>query len=154
MLVYFRNQIASPIPGSKYVELAFAACSLRRLSFKTRAAAYRDECLYWGGISFTTARPLVLAMQLVIRDECLNSEMLDRLTTIIVNPFTDSADLSATGHLEKLTSLLSRQEYCKATLSREHSSSCCTENSLQYLGSLIAHEVYLRSLFGNSTILE
>ena len=38
-----------------------------------------------------TARPLVLAMQVVIRDECLNSEMLDRLTTIIVDQFTDSA---------------------------------------------------------------
>ena len=78
-------------------------------------------------------------MQLVIHDECLNSEMLDRLTTIIVDQFTDSLDLPAMGHLEKLTSFFSRQEeYCKATLSREQSSSCCTENSLQHLGSLIA----------------
>ena len=67
--------------------------------------AYSDECLYWGEISFTTARPLVLAMQLVIRDECLNSEMLDRVTTIInsrpvyiiVDQFTDFVNLSATG---------------------------------------------------------
>ena len=28
-------------------------------SFRTRAAACRDVCLYWGGISFTTARWLV-----------------------------------------------------------------------------------------------
>ena len=80
-----------------------------------------------------------LAMQLVIHDDCLNSEMLDRLTTIIVDQFTDSLDLPAMGHLEKLTSFFLRQEeYCKATLSREQSSSCCTENSLQHLGSLIA----------------
>ena len=83
-------------------------------------------------------------MQLVIHNECLNSEMLDRLTTtIIVDQFTDSVDLPAMGHLKKLTSLFSRQEYCKATLSREHSSSCCTENSPQHLGSLVAHEVCL-----------
>ena len=31
----------------------------------------------------------MLAMQLVIRDECLNSEMLNRLTTIIVDQLTD-----------------------------------------------------------------
>ena len=44
-------------------------------------------------------------MQLVIRDECLNSEMLDRVTTIInsrpvyiiVDQFTDFVNLSATG---------------------------------------------------------
>ena len=93
-------------------------------------------------------------MQLVIRDECLNSEILDRLITIIVDQFTGSVDLSAMGHLENLASLFSRQECCKATLSREHSSSCCTESSLQHLGSLIAHEVYLRSLFEDSTALE
>ena len=61
-------------------------------------------------MSFTTARPLVLAMQLVIRDECLNSEMHDRLTAITVDQFTDSVNLSTMGHLEKLTSLFSRQE--------------------------------------------
>ena len=32
------------------VELALAACSFRRLSFRSRAAAYRDGCLYRGGI--------------------------------------------------------------------------------------------------------
>ena len=81
-------------------------------------------------------------MQLgVIRDECLNSEMLDRLTTVRIDQFIDSVDLFAMGHLKKMTSLFSRQEYCRATRSREHSSSCCTENSLQHLGSLIAHEV-------------
>ena len=82
-------------------------------------------------------------MQLVTRDECLNSEMLDRSTTIIVDQFTDSVNLSAMDHLKKMTSLFSRQEYCKATLTVEHSSSCCTENSLQHLGSLIAHKVCL-----------
>ena len=35
------------------------------LSFRTRAAAYRDGCLYWGGISFTIAQPLVPATCLV-----------------------------------------------------------------------------------------
>ena len=65
-----------------------------------------------------TARPLVLAVQLVIHDECLNSEMIDRLTTITVDQFTDSVDLPAMGHLKKITFLFSRQEYCKATLSK------------------------------------
>ena len=47
-----------------------------------------------------TTRPLVLAMQLVIRYECSDSEMLDRLTTIIVDQYTDSVDLSAMGYLK------------------------------------------------------
>ena len=85
----------------------------------------------------------MLAIQLVIRDVCLNSEMLDRLTTIIVDQLTDYADLSAMSHLKNLTSIFLQQEYCEATLTVEHSSSCCTENSLQNLGSLIAHEVCL-----------
>ena len=42
----------------------------------------------------------------------------------------------------------------KATLSREHSRSCCTEHSLQDLGLSVAPEVYLQSLFENSTALE
>ena len=63
--------------------------------------------------------------------------MLDRLTTIIVDHFTDSLDLHAMGHLKKLTSFFSRQEYCKATLSRGHRRSCCTEHSLQHLGSVL-----------------
>ena len=44
--------------------------------------------------------------------------------------------------------------YSEATLSREHIRSCCTEHSLQHLGLSDAHEVYLRSLFENSTALE
>ena len=64
-------------------------------------------------------------MQRVIRGECLNSEMLDSLTSIIVDHFTDSVDLSAMDNLKKMAPLFSRQEYCKATLSREHSSSLC-----------------------------
>ena len=39
-------------------------------------------------------------MHLVIRDEYLDSEMLDRLTTMIEDQFTDSVDLSAMGHLK------------------------------------------------------
>ena len=40
-----------------HVGLALVAgCSFRRrMPFKTCAAAYRNGCLYWGGISFTTA---------------------------------------------------------------------------------------------------
>ena len=61
--MYFGNQIASPIPGSIHVGLALAKCDFARLSLRTRAAGYSDECLlYWGGISFTTARPLVRAI--------------------------------------------------------------------------------------------
>ena len=41
-------------------------------------------------------------MQLVIRDECLNSEMLDRLTTIIVDPFRDSVDFVRDGSFGKI----------------------------------------------------
>ena len=81
--------------------------------------------------------------------------MLDCLI-IIVDQFADSVGLPAISHLEKIgiPFLATRVLYSKATLSREHSRSCCTEHSLQHLGLYVAHEVYLRSLFENSTALE
>ena len=50
--------------------------------------------------------------------------------------------------------LAARVLYSKAMLSREHSGSCCIVHSLQHLRLSVAHEVYLRSLFDNSTALE
>ena len=55
------ESIAILLPGSIHVGLAPAVCRFSGLSLRTRAAAYSDECLYWGGISFTTTRPLVPA---------------------------------------------------------------------------------------------
>ena len=70
--------------------------------------------------------------------------MLDCLI-IIVNQFADSVGLPAMGYLEKIgiPFLATRLLYSEATLSREHSRSCCTEHLLQYLGLSDAHEVYL-----------
>ena len=61
--------------------------------------------------------------------------MLDCLI-IIVDQFADSVGLPAMGHLEKveIPFLATRILYSKATLSKEHSRSCCTEHSLQHLG--------------------
>ena len=75
---------------------------------------------------------------------------------IIVDQFADSVGLPVMGYLERMgiPFLATRVLYSKATLSREHSRSCCTEHSLQHLGLSVAHEVYLRSLFENSTALE
>ena len=75
---------------------------------------------------------------------------------IIVQQCADSVGLPTMDHLEKIgiPFLATRVLYSKATLSREHSRSCCTEYSLQHLGLSVAHEVYLRSLFENSTSLE
>ena len=87
--------------------------------------------------------------------------MLDCLSTI-VDQFADSVGLPVMGHLEKLTSLFSRQEHYilrlrwqqRIGLSREHSRSCCTKHSLHHLVLSVAHEVYLRSLFENFTALK
>ena len=56
--------------------------------------------------------------------------MLDCLI-IIVDQFADSEELPAMGHLEKIDIpfLATRVLYSEATLSRENSRSCCTENS-------------------------
>ena len=81
--------------------------------------------------------------------------MLDCLI-IIVDKLADSVGLPAMGHWEKnyIPFLTTRVLYSEATLSREHSRSCCTEHSLQHLGLSVAHEVYLQPLFENSTALE
>ena len=81
--------------------------------------------------------------------------MLDCLITL-VDQCADSIGLPAMGHLEKIDIpfLATKVMYSEAMLSREHSRSCCTEHSLQHLGFSDAHEVYLRSLFGNSTAIE
>ena len=81
--------------------------------------------------------------------------MLDCLI-ITVKHFADSVGLPAIGHLEKNDTpfLATRVLYSKATHSKEHSRSRCTEHSLQHFGLSVAHEVYLQSLFENSTALE
>ena len=63
--------------------------------------------------------------------------MLDCLV-IIVDQFADSEGLPAMGHLKEkngIPFLATIILYSEATLSREHSRSCCTEHSLQRLSS-------------------
>ena len=51
-------------PFTPYVLAPFRneCCSSRKgLPLRTHAAAYRDVSLYYGGMSFTTARPYVTA---------------------------------------------------------------------------------------------
>ena len=79
------------------IELAFAVnvvLSGRVALFRTRAAAYRDGCLNWGGLSFTTARPLVPAMCLVKnvfpRDSKITSQRIRRGDR---SPFLEKAKL-------------------------------------------------------------
>ena len=39
--------------------------ALRQALVRSRAAAYSDGCLYWGGISFMTTQPLVPATRVL-----------------------------------------------------------------------------------------
>ena len=56
--------------------------------------------------------------------------MLDCLI-IIVDQFADSVGLAAMGHLKKngIPFLATRVLYSEATLSREHSRSCCNDST-------------------------
>ena len=61
--MYFRNQFASP-KRNTHVGLVLVACRYCPLLGQQLKS---DECLYWGGTSFTTARPLVPATRVVRR---------------------------------------------------------------------------------------
>ena len=70
--------------------------------------------------------------------------MLDCLA-VVVDQFADFDGVPAMDRLKKndIPFLATRVLYSEATLSREHSHSCCTEHSMQHLGLSDAHEVYL-----------